>query len=356
MRTRSLILLLAAVLVAAVVAAVPAAGRSAAPPSAAVDADHPPAPDLRRAVMLSLARRAVPPGGSLAPVGGEDVEPYVTGPGEGSPEIIPPPPLAEGTGALYAVGDSVLLGTEPYLRSTLAGWDVRLDARVSRGVPEGFELVRMNEDRIGDVLVLVLGHNYGGPGFTRWLDALLGELDDVPRIVLVTVAEWSPAQREVNEAIRRAPEDHDNVLVADWAAVLEANPQFLRDHVHPGRAGATALANLITVMVGPAPPRDGVVPPRPRLLPIPDDPVGSPSSGSGGGGWPTPTTGGSVGSATTTTTTAPVASTTTTTAVTGSSTTSTSAPSTTSTTATTEPPPSSTAPPATATTTSLPPG
>ena len=350
MRMRSVILVLAAVLAVGVVAVLPAAGRTAPPRQAAVGTDTPPDPDLRRAVMLSLARRAVPPGGQLAPVGGEDVEPYVTGPGEGSPEVVPPPPLTEGTGAMYAVGDSVLLGTEPYLRSTLAGWDVRLDARVSRGVPEGFQLVRMNEDRIGDVLVLVLGHNYGGPGFTGWLDGLLGELDDVQRIVLVTVAEWSPAQREVNAAIRRSPEDHPNVVVADWAAVLAANPQFLRDHVHPSRSGATALANLITVMVGPAPARDGVVPPRPRLLPIPDEPVRTGSGGSGptGGGWPIP---GGGGGGTTSTTAAP--STTSTTAA-PSTTSTTAAPSTTATTA----PPSSTttAPPATATSTTLPAG
>src|SRR5690606_26614496 len=112
-----------------------------------------PEPDLRRVVPIALAHRAA--AGVPLPTG-EDATPYRTGPGEGSPEVVPPPALRSGTGALYAVGDSVLLGAEPYLRTTLAGWDVRLDGRVSRGVPEGFDLVRMNRDRIGDVLVLVL--------------------------------------------------------------------------------------------------------------------------------------------------------------------------------------------------------
>src|SRR5690606_23638532 len=95
----------------------------------------------------------------------------------------------------------------------------------------------------------------------------------VQRVVLVTVTEWSPAQREVNRAIRAAPARHPNVVVADWAAVVAANPQFLRDHVHTSRSGAIALANLVAVMTGPAPHRDGTAPPRPRLLPIPDEPV-----------------------------------------------------------------------------------
>src|SRR5690606_19336567 len=131
-------------------------------------------------VPIALAHRSSAAAGIPLPVAEEGVapEPYVTGPRPGSPEVIPPPPLRRGTGALYAVGDSVLLGAEPYLRTTLNGWDVRLDGRVSRGVPEGFELVRMNRDRIGDVLVLVLGHNYGGGGhFPGWLEAVLSRTD-----------------------------------------------------------------------------------------------------------------------------------------------------------------------------------
>jgi hypothetical protein len=254
--------LLAAVLVATSVGAAAAAvGRTSA-----VDAGDPPTPDLRRPVLLSLARRVAPPGGAPLPVGGEAVTPYRTGPTAESPEILPPPPLASGDGDLFAVGDSVLLGAEPYLRTTLDGWDVTLDARVSRGVPEGFDIVRENRDQIGDVLVVVLGHNYGGGGrFGPWLEDLLVGLGGVQRVVLVTVTEWSPAQAEVNRAIRVAPGRHQNVVVADWAAVVAANPQFLRDHVHPSRTGAMALANLIGVMTGPVPGSAG----RPRLLPIP---------------------------------------------------------------------------------------
>ncbi|MCC5952137.1 MAG: hypothetical protein JJU45_08600 [Acidimicrobiia bacterium] len=263
--------------------------------------------DPQRAVSLTLAARVTTERAGLLPIGGEGaVEPYRTGPGANSPEVIPPPPLATGSGALYAVGDSVLLGAEPYLRTTLAGWDARIDARVSRGVPEGFGLVRTNRDRIGDVLVVVLGHNYGGGGFPGWLDSLLAEHSHLQRIVLVTVAEWSSAQPEVNAAIRRAPARYPNVVVADWEAVLAANPGFLWDHVHPNRSGAIALANLIAVMVGPAPSPDGSVVARPHLLAIP--PVGSSASGgsssgsgsSGSGGSSSGSTG--AGSGTTSTT------------------------------------------------------
>jgi hypothetical protein len=290
------------------------------------------------------------------PVGGPAPEPYVTGPAPASPEIVPPPPLTSGSGALYAVGDSVLLGAEPYLATTLDGWDLRVDARVSRGVPEGFDLVRMNEDRIGDVLVILLGHNYGGGGrFAGWLESLLGEVEDVPRVVLVTVVEWSGAQPEVNRAIRAAPERHPNVVVADWAAVVEANPGFLRDHVHPGRAGAVALANLIAVMVGPAPSVDGRPVPRPRLLPIPDEPGRAPARSTTTAATTPPTrpagTGTTASTAATTTSTTSPPSSTSTTVVT--STTSTSSSSTT--TSSTTPPSSTSTSSTTSTATSAPP-
>jgi len=298
-----------------------ASAESAALAPEALAPGDPPTPDLSRPVLLSLARRSTAFVGTFAALS-DLTDPYVTGPGAGSPIVFPPPPLTSGTGALYAVGDSVLLGTEPYLRSTLSGWDVRLDGRVGRGVPEGFNLVRMNGDRLGDVLVVLLGHNYGGGGgFGPSLERLLRDLDDVPRVVLVTVVEWSRAQPEVNRAIRAAPLAHDNVVVADWAAVVEKNPGFLRDHVHTTAAGATALANLITVMVGQAPARNGTLPPPPRLLAIP--PVG-----------PGPSVSSSGGSRSSTTTTVPWSGTSTTSTTTTTSTTSTTASTTTTTTTT----------------------
>ena len=106
------------------------------------------------------------------------------------------------------------------------------------------------------------------------LDATLArlgevELRNVPRVVFVTVAEWSPAQPEVNRAIRALPAFYPNVVVADWAAVSAANPPFLvSDNVHLSRSGNIALANLIAVMLGPAN-KDGSTVAPPRILAIP---------------------------------------------------------------------------------------
>jgi lysophospholipase L1-like esterase len=251
--------------------------------------------------------------------------PYKTGPRAESPVIIPPPPLPPGDGTVYAVGDSVLLGTKDYLQTTLGGWDLRFDARVGRAFPEGIDLVHENRANIGQAAIIVLGHNYWGGGkIYGYLDQMMADMRDVQRVIFVTVAEWSPAQVEVNRAIRALPKTYPNVVVADWAAVLAADPQFLiPDHVHLTAAGDVALANLLAIMLGPARPNGKIVKP-PKILPLPGDPV------------PVSTTT-STTSTSTTSTTAP--STTTSSTPSSSTTSSTSTPSSsTTTTSTTSPP------------------
>ncbi|MFN8039489.1 MAG: hypothetical protein U0Q07_09790 [Acidimicrobiales bacterium] len=204
--------------------------------------------------------------------------PYKTGPSGVSPVVTPPPALGPGDGTVYAIGDSVLLGTESYLRSTLGGWDLRLDARVSRRWPEGLDVLRQNQASVGQVVVFCLGHNYGGGGFAQsYVDEAVALSAKAQRVVFVTQTEWTPAQAEVNRAIYAAAARDPRIVVAPWAETIKANPDFLVDNVHPNRGGAIALANLIAVMVGPAPARTGVSPPRPVILPIPNDPTPTPT-------------------------------------------------------------------------------
>ena len=157
--------------------------------------------------------------------------------------------------------------------------------------------------------MICLGHNYGGGGSVYgYLDEIMAELRNVDRVVFVTVAEWSPAQPEVNRAIRALPAFYPNVVVADWAGVSAANPPFLvSDRVHLSRSGNIALANLIAVMLGPAS-RDGSTVAPPRILDIPNEP-GGPSTPA-----PTTSTSSTTSSTSSTTTTVPGTGSTTTTA------------------------------------------
>jgi hypothetical protein len=304
---------------------VDATGEAVAPPVGAQ------ASELDRLAQLLTAPRPISrvAGAEPAEPAPPSGPPYKSGPAPDSPVIIPPPAVGPGDGTVYAVGDSVLLGTEDYLSQTVGGWDLRLDARVSRRFPEGLDLIEANRDRLGQAVVICLGHNYGGGGYVYgYLDELMSQLRNVERVVFVTVAEWSPAQPEVNRAIRALPAFYPNVVVADWSAVSAANPPFLvSDGVHLSRSGNIALANLIAVMLGPAN-RDGTTVAPPRILDIPVE-----------GGPSTPTSTSSTTSSTTSTTAAPSTTTTTvgSTTTTVDSTTTTDAPTTTVTT-TSQPP------------------
>ena len=80
------------------------------------------------------------------------------------------------------------------------------------------------------------------------LDALLGELRDVPEVVLVTVQlrggrSWEgQANGEITAARSRWP----NVRVADWKAASDPHPEYTgEDGIHLSSSGAQAYAATI---------------------------------------------------------------------------------------------------------------
>ncbi len=193
-------------------------------------------------------------------------QPYRTGPRGPSPVVTPPPALGPGDGRVFAVGDSVMLGTQRWLGQVLAGWNLTMDAKVGRRFPEGIDVLRQNQQLVGQVVVICLGHNYAGGGSSYgYIDDIMALTARAQRVVFITQTEWTSAQVEVNRAIYAAAARYPKIVVAPWAETIKANPQWLVDNVHPTTGGAIALANLVGIMVGPS---GGV---GSAILPIPDD-------------------------------------------------------------------------------------
>jgi len=229
---------------------------------------------VRLGLLMMDSKQPVPPVVAPTPTTSNTpwTQPYRTGPQGDSPTVVPPPALGIGDGTVYAIGDSVLLGTERWLGQVLGGWNVRLDAKVSRRFPEGIDVLRQNQPSVGQVVVICLGHNYGGGGSSYgYIDDIMALTAKAQRVVFITQTEWSNPQIEVNRAIYAAAARYPKIVVAPWAETIKANPQWLFDHVHPTSAGAVALANLIAIMVGPLPSITGIPSPPPFILPIPDD-------------------------------------------------------------------------------------
>ena len=120
------------------------------------------------------------------------------------------PPLTDPR--VFMVGDSVLLATtqgrpdalDTYVGSL--GWQITVDARVSRFTDEGLRVLRKRRDEVHEVAVVLLGNNYGGDElqFAKQVDEILTLLDDTRVIVMLTVPVYDKKQNEVNEILRQA--------------------------------------------------------------------------------------------------------------------------------------------------------
>jgi len=146
-----------------------------------------------------------------------------------------------------AVGDSVMLAARKSLQATFPRF-MTVDAHISRQPAEIFDRIRARKanGQLGDVVVIHAGTN--GPIKTSELVALIRELKDRSRIILVTChgdRSWIP---QSNAAIASAARTFagTNVRVADWAAASNHHIDwFYSDGIHTKSAGSDAYAALI---------------------------------------------------------------------------------------------------------------
>lgn len=145
------------------------------------------------------------------------------------------------------VGDSVMLGAAPQFGAALPGREVVVDAKVNRSTGQGAQVVA-ERGSDWDVVVVMLGHNDGGspgayqPPASRINDQLAG----VPRVVWLSIHEVRPYYRDVNAFLRSQAASHPNVHVADWNALVSANPgSTAGDGLHLNGRGAGLMAGLV---------------------------------------------------------------------------------------------------------------
>jgi peptidoglycan/LPS O-acetylase OafA/YrhL len=139
-------------------------------------------------------------------------------PSVASDETVPPSTAPPTTVLIdkpyFAVGESVMLGAKPVLDAR----GITTVAEVSMG-PE-WELQQLQlaktKYRLKNGVVIQLGTN--GTVTPAQYEAVLAEVADVPRVVLMTVKAPKPWIAGNNEIIRALPATHPNVVVLDWEA------------------------------------------------------------------------------------------------------------------------------------------
>jgi hypothetical protein len=163
---------------------------------------------------------------------------------------------------LFLLGDSVMGAMRPgntdQARKVLAplGWKVTIDAVDGRFPAEAIDVLRQRRAEIGQVVVILIGNNYGGDErlMGQQFDTMLALLAGVPRVVFLTVEEFTADRAEVNRELRREAARDARVQLVDWNRLVSATAGAnIADGLHLTPFGAALLARAIADAVGPAP-------------------------------------------------------------------------------------------------------
>jgi hypothetical protein len=190
------------------------------------------------------------PSQSPSPTGSSQPSASSSPPSSASVPARVPPVLAAGQDAFglatSAVGDSVMLAGYKALQAQFPG--IKVDAAVSRMPGAVYDRIRARKKvgQLGDVVIIGAGTN--GRIETKDLIALLDELKDRSRVVLITCRADRVWVNGSNASILAAYKLYKggNVRLADWQSYSAGHRDWLyADGVHPKGAGAAAYAALV---------------------------------------------------------------------------------------------------------------
>lgn len=150
---------------------------------------------------------------------------------------------------ITAIGDSVLLDVEPYLKERFPGMVV--DAKVGRQMSQAEDVVDELKAKgdLGSTVIIELGTN--GAFEKGALESLLQSLGDV-RIFLVNTRVPRPWEKVVNKSQAELAKAMPNVTLVDWySASAGKKSYFAPDGVHLEPEGAQVYAALVEKAVDP---------------------------------------------------------------------------------------------------------
>ena len=143
---------------------------------------------------------------------------------------------ADDTGALTLVGDSLNVGTDPWLREELPRWDIDSQDRVGRTTTEGIEVLRDRGGALAPVVVVSLGTNDPDgteAEFRQLVDEAVEDRRARPVPRLGDRRSRGEERSGFNEVLRDAASAHGNVRLVEWASLVAESPGLLEfDLVH----------------------------------------------------------------------------------------------------------------------------
>jgi peptidoglycan/LPS O-acetylase OafA/YrhL len=164
-----------------------------------------------------------------------------------APAAIVSPPHT-GPVAVFAIGDSVMLGASLYLEKTVPDMDV--DAKLGRQVSAALQILQQHKDAhdLPSTVIVHLGNN--GTFSQKQFDQMMAVLSDVPHVIFLTTRvprTWeTPNNNALEEGVKRYP----NATLIDWYTFSQDHPEwFWKDGIHLRPEGAKVYANLIATTI-----------------------------------------------------------------------------------------------------------
>ena len=157
---------------------------------------------------------------------------------------------------LFVVGDSLAVGTKPYLPRYLHGWRIRSAISISKHAPEGAAELARRGRSLPPVVVASLGTN-DDPHATGSFEAAVrrslrsaGRRGCVVWPNIVRPAVGGATYAGYNRVLNRLASRNDPLRVVDWAAIAAHNRAwFGPDGVHPNATGYIVRARAIARQV-----------------------------------------------------------------------------------------------------------
>lgn len=163
---------------------------------------------------------------------------------------------ADSRRSVLDLGDSLSVGTAPYLRRQLPGYRIERIHDVGLHADDAAELVRAVGSQLPPVLVVSAGTNDDPrivSAFSRAISGVLAAAGRKRCVVWPTIARPPAAGSTyggLNRALDRADRRHANLVLVDWVGMVRRHPGWLsKDGVHVSAAGYRARARAIAVAV-----------------------------------------------------------------------------------------------------------
>jgi hypothetical protein len=157
---------------------------------------------------------------------------------------------------LFVNGDSLAVGTRPYLPRALRRWGVTQSVSISRHAPEGASVLRAYGRGLPRVIHVSLGTNDDPralSSFRSSIRAVMGVAGPRRCVVWANVVRPPVAGASYagyNRVLAQESKGRENLRVVNWARLVRENPSWLAgDGVHVSATGYQARARRVAESV-----------------------------------------------------------------------------------------------------------